>query len=150
MTTIHYLEQHRRIASSSPAGGGFKTPASGGPGVLFSPPPRLEDPQSGDPESTGNAVCEDSIPACRPDPEPLTHGILGDQWIADEIRKAKAMTKLKLIDNDAGEVRLDLGVDTVRSWAYSDESERRLKMLLAWEFRDGWYQACDSGQAVAS
>jgi hypothetical protein len=49
------------------------------------------------------------------------------------------MHSVKVIDNDKGEIIISLGTREVRSYMYRDDSERRLKMLLAHEFAEGWF-----------
>lgn len=50
-------------------------------------------------------------------------------------------TKTKVIDDDVDEVRVEFGGREIRSWTYQDEAERRIKIGLAREFAEGFYQA---------
>jgi hypothetical protein len=51
----------------------------------------------------------------------------------------------RLIDNDAGEITVSINGAEVRGWSYQNDSERRLKMLVAREFVEGWYEGYSSG-----
>lgn len=42
-------------------------------------------------------------------------------------------------DDDKGEVRVTIDGKTVRSWTYAGDDERRLKMLAAREWQDGYH-----------
>lgn len=50
------------------------------------------------------------------------------------------MKDLKIVDNDKDEVTVMDGDEQIRGWSYADESERRVKMMCAHEFVEGWYQ----------
>jgi hypothetical protein len=52
----------------------------------------------------------------------------------------------KLTDNDRDEIRFAVNGEEVRSWSYKDDAERRMKMQMAHEFAEGWYQATRHGQ----
>lgn len=47
----------------------------------------------------------------------------------------------KIIDDDKGEIRAEVDGRSIRSWEYHSEQERRLRMVFAREFAEGWYQA---------
>ena len=51
------------------------------------------------------------------------------------------MTDPRIIDNDAGEITATVGGKEVRGWSYKDATEHRIKMLMAHEFAEGWFQA---------
>jgi hypothetical protein len=44
-------------------------------------------------------------------------------------------------DNDRDEITVTLDGKEVRGWSYENEAERRVKMLAAREFCEGWFQA---------
>ena len=46
----------------------------------------------------------------------------------------------RVVDNDRDEITVTFGGKELRGWSYKDESERRVKMLCAREFVEGWYQ----------
>lgn len=46
----------------------------------------------------------------------------------------------RVTDNDAGEISVALNGDELRGWSYKDDAERRVKMLAAREYVEGW---CD-------
>lgn len=50
----------------------------------------------------------------------------------------------RIIDNDAGEISATVGSKQIRGWSYKDDAERRVKMQMAHEFAEGWYQATRS------
>jgi hypothetical protein len=47
----------------------------------------------------------------------------------------------KIVDNDRDEITAMLWGAPIRGWSYKDDAERRVKMLAAQEFAEGWYQA---------
>jgi len=47
----------------------------------------------------------------------------------------------KIIDDDETEIRAEIDKRIVRSWEYHTEAERRVKMRMAHEFAEGWFQA---------
>ena len=49
-----------------------------------------------------------------------------------------AQAKPRLTDNDAGEISVTVDGKEVRGWSYRDDSERRIKMLAAREYVEGW------------
>jgi hypothetical protein len=50
---------------------------------------------------------------------------------------------MKIIDDDAGEVTAVVGGKEVRGWSYKDGAERRIKMQMAHEFAEGWFQGTE-------
>jgi hypothetical protein len=52
---------------------------------------------------------------------------------------------LRLIDNDHGEITVTLHGKEVRGWSYSNDNERRMKMLAAREYVEGWYDGYKAG-----
>ena len=50
------------------------------------------------------------------------------------------MTDLRVKDNDRDEITVMDGEKEVRGWSYANDTERRVKMLCAREFVEGWYQ----------
>lgn len=46
----------------------------------------------------------------------------------------------RITDNDRDEITASLDGKEIRGWSYGNESERRVKMLCAHEFAEGWYQ----------
>ena len=47
----------------------------------------------------------------------------------------------KIIDDDAGTITAAVNGKEIRGWSYKDDAERRIKMLMAHEFAEGWFQA---------
>lgn len=47
----------------------------------------------------------------------------------------------RIIDNDAGEITATVNGKEVRGWSYKDGDEQRIKMRMAHEFAEGWFQA---------
>ena len=45
----------------------------------------------------------------------------------------------RVIDNDRDEITVILDGKEIRGWSYATDAERRMKMLAAREFVDGWY-----------
>ena len=54
------------------------------------------------------------------------------------------MEQPRVKDNDRDEITVTLDGKELRGWSYRDESERRVKMLAAREFCEGWFQASRS------
>lgn len=50
------------------------------------------------------------------------------------------MTNPRVIDFDDGEISVRLDGKELRGWSYKDDAERRVKMLAAREYVEGW---CD-------
>lgn len=50
----------------------------------------------------------------------------------------------KVTDNDEGEITVSHDGKELRGWSYKDDTERRVKMLCAREYVEGW---CDGRQA---
>jgi hypothetical protein len=48
---------------------------------------------------------------------------------------------LRITDNDAGEITATVKGVEIRGWSYKDATEQRVKMLMAHEFAEGWFQA---------
>jgi len=46
----------------------------------------------------------------------------------------------RVVDNDRDEITVTLDGKEIRGWSYGDNPERRVKMLLAREFVEGWFQ----------
>jgi hypothetical protein len=59
--------------------------------------------------------------------------------------KKHTKNDLRLTDNDEGEISVTLDGREVRGWSYSNDDQRRLKMLLAREFIEGWYGGFNAG-----
>lgn len=51
------------------------------------------------------------------------------------------MTDPRITDNDAGEITASVYGEVVRSWSYENDAERRVRMLWAHEFAEGWFLA---------
>lgn len=49
-------------------------------------------------------------------------------------------------DNDRDEITVTLDGKELRGWSYENEAERRVKMLLAREFVEGWFQGSTGGE----
>lgn len=47
----------------------------------------------------------------------------------------------KVIDNDCGDITIEVFGKEVRGWSYKDDAERRAKMVAAHEYAEGWHQA---------
>lgn len=47
----------------------------------------------------------------------------------------------RVTDDDRDQITVTLDGREIRGWSYADESERRVKMLAAREFCEGWFQA---------
>ena len=50
------------------------------------------------------------------------------------------MTTPRVKDNDRDEITVTLDGKELRGWSYENEAERRVKMLAAREFVEGWFQ----------
>lgn len=50
----------------------------------------------------------------------------------------------KVVDNDKDEITVMDGDKEIRGWSYANDTERRVKMLCAHEFVEGWYQTINS------
>lgn len=48
---------------------------------------------------------------------------------------------LRVKDNDRDEITVERDGKEIRGWSYRNEPERRVKILCAREFCEGWYQA---------
>lgn len=53
-------------------------------------------------------------------------------------------TQPRVADNDAGEIAVTFNGKELRGWSYRDDAERRMKMLAAREYVEGW---CDGRDA---
>lgn len=49
----------------------------------------------------------------------------------------------RVTDNDAGEISVTFNGKELRGWSYANDSERRMKMLAAREYVEGW---CDASE----
>jgi hypothetical protein len=47
----------------------------------------------------------------------------------------------RVVDNDAGEITVELAGRELRGWSYANDSERRAKMLAGREYVEGWSDA---------
>lgn len=47
----------------------------------------------------------------------------------------------RVVDNDRDEITATLDGKEIRGWSYRSEAERRMKMLCAREFCEGWFQS---------
>lgn len=47
----------------------------------------------------------------------------------------------RVVDNDRDEITVTLGGKEIRGWSYETEADRRVKMLAAREFCEGWHAA---------
>jgi hypothetical protein len=54
----------------------------------------------------------------------------------------------RVADNDRDEITVTLDGKEIRGWSYRDEAERRVKMLAAREFCEGWFQALNQERAA--
>jgi len=57
----------------------------------------------------------------------------------------KTTTRLDVIDNDNGLISVTYHGKEIRGWYYHDDDERRVKMLAAREFTEGWYEGYRAG-----
>lgn len=53
-------------------------------------------------------------------------------------------TQPRVVDDDAGEILVSFDGAELRGWSYKDDAERRIKMLAAREYVEGW---CDGRDA---
>lgn len=67
----------------------------------------------------------------------------------DELAPCKTKTLPRVIDNDRDEISVTFHGEKIRGWSYTDESERRTKMLAAREFIEGWYYSADTADLGA-
>jgi hypothetical protein len=51
----------------------------------------------------------------------------------------------RVTDNDKDEITVTLDGQELRGWSYASDSERRIKMLAAREYVEGW---CDGKEAA--
>ena len=51
-------------------------------------------------------------------------------------------------DNDRDEITVTLGDKLLRSYSYENEAERRVKMRMAREFVEGWFQGAEAPTEV--
>jgi prophage tail gpP-like protein len=51
------------------------------------------------------------------------------------------MSDPRITDNDAGTITATVNGKEIRGWSYMTDAERRIKMLMAHEFAEGWFQA---------
>lgn len=63
---------------------------------------------------------------------------------ANEPEKPKPDTRPRVIDNDAGEISITFNGKDLRGWSYADDAERRVKMLMARDYVEGWCDGRDS------
>ena len=54
------------------------------------------------------------------------------------------MGRIRVVDNDRGEITVTRDGVEIRGWSYSNEDERRMKMFAAREYRDGWEDAAEA------
>lgn len=55
----------------------------------------------------------------------------------------------RVVDNDRDEITIVHDGKEIRGWSYQTEAERRVKMLAAREFCEGWWHATDRAAAIA-
>lgn len=55
----------------------------------------------------------------------------------------------RVIDNDRDEITVTLDGKEIRGWSYENDAERRVKMIAAREFVEGWYHATDRAAKIA-
>lgn len=55
-------------------------------------------------------------------------------------------TNPRVIDNDIDEVTVTYRDRELRGWSYANDTERRVKMLLAREYIEGWCDGRDNEQ----
>lgn len=56
---------------------------------------------------------------------------------------------IRIKDDDQGQITASIPDKQVRSWEYIDETERRMKMRMAHEFAEGWFQ-CEAHKVGAA
>ena len=60
------------------------------------------------------------------------------------------MNDPRIIDNDAGEITATVAGKEVRGWSYKDSAEQAIKMRMAHEFAEGWFQAVRAANPVGA
>jgi outer membrane receptor for ferric coprogen and ferric-rhodotorulic acid len=55
----------------------------------------------------------------------------------------------RVTDNDKDEITVSLNGREIRGWSYATDDERRLKMQMAHEFAEGWFQATEHHHKIA-
>jgi hypothetical protein len=60
------------------------------------------------------------------------------------------MSAPRITDNDRDEITVSLNGEEIRGWSYETETERRVKMLAAQEFCEGWLAHQASKRQAAS
>jgi hypothetical protein len=56
-----------------------------------------------------------------------------------EVEKVRAAAETpEIVDNDVGDINLILHGKSIRSWRYGDDLERKIRMIRAGEFVNGW------------
>lgn len=60
------------------------------------------------------------------------------------------MTQPRVTDNDAGEISVALDGNELRGWSYKDDTERRVKMLAAREYVEGWCDGASYAQTTGT
>lgn len=55
------------------------------------------------------------------------------------------MTNPRVVDDDKDQITVTLDGRELRGWSYKDDTERRMKMLAAREYVEGW---CDGREAA--
>lgn len=50
----------------------------------------------------------------------------------------------RVIDNDRDEITVTLDSKEIRGWSYATDAERRVKMIAAREFVEGWHVGKDT------
>jgi hypothetical protein len=58
--------------------------------------------------------------------------------------------QLTVTDNDHGEITVTHNGIELRGWSYSNDNERRTKMLCAREYVEGWYDGGLAALDIAS
>ena len=51
------------------------------------------------------------------------------------------MSDPRITDDDHGVITATVCGKEVRAWSYANDDERRLKMRMAHEYAEGWFQA---------
>ena len=60
-----------------------------------------------------------------------------------EIAMKPSLPTPRVIDNDRDEIAVTLNGNELRGWSYSSDQERRMKMLCAREFVEGYCAGAD-------
>lgn len=55
----------------------------------------------------------------------------------------------RVTDNDRDEITVTLDGREIRGWSYRDEAERRVKMIAAREFCEGWWHGSRASPIAA-